>query len=241
MSSDMTAPEKVSEKPSGSRESSDLVALIEKHDIHVFRPSNYRFDPRTLVLPDDFFNSTLADVKDASSRLTERVRDMNDAPLMTKKMREAEENAKMSRFRKVMIRILLPDRHSLQGVFEPKSTILDVTNFVKACLNEQVKFHLFLVPPKTVLKDMQATLWQQKLVPAAQIYLGVDEGPASTAELLKESVLTLAQDAPPPKVMAPPAEPAAPAGRTTGTGKPAKSAGASKAKSKIIPKWLKKK
>lgn len=241
MSTDIKEVEPASGKPAATDESSGLVALMEKHDVHLFRPSNYRFDPRTLVLPDDFFNSTLGDVKDASSHLSERVRNLGDAPLMTKKMRQAEEEAKMSRFRKVMIRVLLPDRHSLQGVFEPKSTIRDVTSFVQLCVKDGVKFHLFLVPPKTVLKDAKKTLWQQKLVPAAQIYLGVDEGPTSTKEMLRESVFTLAEEAPPPKMIATPVEEG---GRTSGTAKEtkgAKVAGTAKAKSKIIPKWLKKK
>ncbi len=236
MSSKANAPA----KSTGPQSSADLVAVIEKHDLHLFKPSNYRFDRSALAVPDDFFESTLSDVKSASVTLSERVRHLNDAPLMTKKMREAEESAKMSRFHRVMIRVLFPDRYSLQGVFEPKSTILEVTNFVKTCLREDVKFHLFVVPPKTVLKNMRGTLWSEKMVPAAQIYLGIDEGSSETKQLLKESVFTLAEDAPPPKPIIQ-AVPPAPTGSVSGTAETPTKPSSAKSKGKSIPKWFKRK
>lgn len=226
-----------------SQSSEDLVTLVEKYDVHVFRPSTYRFDPRTLNLPEDFFNTTLSDVQDSNTALSERAR--NDAPLMTKKMRQAEENARMARFRKVLIRVLLPDRHSLQGVFTPKSTVQDVTDFVKRCLRDPdtTKFHLFVVPPKMVLSNMRNTLWSEKMVPAAQVYLGVDAGPTETRLLLNESVFTLAEDAPPPHSFAPAASSAPTDDKAAAAAAAAKRAknAASKGKGKGIPKWLKRK
>lgn len=223
--------------------SEELVALVEKYDVHLFRPSTYRFDPRTLRLPDDFFNTTLADVQQASSALSEQVQKMSEAPLMTKKMRQAEENARMAKFRKVLIRVLLPDRHSLQGVFTPKSTIRDLEDFVRACLKNPVKFHLFVVPPKTVLSNMRNSLWAERMVPAAQVYLGVDEGPTETHLLLSESVLTLAEDAPPPQNVATPVSDAAP--RSAASAAAAADAAAArkktKGKGKRAPKWFKRK
>lgn len=220
------------------------VALMEKYDIHVYRPSSYRFDPRTIVLPDDFFATTLSDVREANRSHTTRVSGMNDAPLMTKKMRAAEEAAKMARFKKVLIRVLMPDRYSLQGVFTPKSTVKDVHDFVRNCLREDgvdnVKFHLFVVPPKMVLKDMRRTLWDEKLVPAAQVMLGIDEGPTATSQLLKEDIFTLCED-PPAPVPQQPAVPSADAKKTTGKTTGTAPKPSTKSKSKTVPKWFKRK
>jgi len=222
--------------------SSEHVAMMEKYDIHVYRPSSYRFDPRTISLPDDFFNSTLADVKETNNSNTARVTNMNDAPLMTKKMRAAEEARKMARFKKVLVRVLMPDRHSLQGVFTPKSTVQDLHNFVRGCLREgdtPTKFHLFVVPPKMVLKDMRRTLWDEKLVPAAQVMLGIDEGPTTTSLLLKEDIFTLAEEPPAPVVQPAVSSPtnAKEGGKTTGTA----TKSSTKSKSKTVPKWFKRK
>ncbi len=209
-------------------------------EVQLFRPSTYRFDPRTIQLPDDFFNSTLADVKNANRALSQNVQQLNDAPLMTKKMRLAEEEAKMAKFRKVLIRVLMPDRYSLQGVFKPKSTIREVTKFVNDCLRDpaNVQFHLFVVPPKTILKDMKRTLWNEKLVPAAQIMLGVDKGPTETKLLLKDELLALAEDPPAPRVMPAADMPASSSGKTLGS---ATKSDKGKYKGKIVPKWFKRK
>lgn len=220
----------------------DVVTLAEKYSMHVYRPSNFRFDPRTLALPDDFFECDTEDVRAASSALTDRVRHLSEAPLMTGRMREAQANARMSKFSKVIIRVLLPDRYTIQGVFLPKSTIGEVTNFVKMCLNSNIRFHLFVVPPKTVLKDSRATLWDMQMVPAAQIYLGVDEGPQLAKDLLKESVFTLAEEPPVPRPTTPGenAQPSRPNSRAPARQQPA--AAAPKEKGKLLrkkPKWFK--
>lgn len=124
--------------------------LQAKYQVRLFRPSNRQFNIRDVVLPDDFFNTTVADVKGQGGTLSSRVRELNDTPLMTKKMREAEEEAKMARFRKVLIRVLLPDRHILQAEFKPKSTLGDIYKFVCAFLRDSsvTKFYLFITPPR---------------------------------------------------------------------------------------------
>jgi UBX domain len=170
-------------------------------------------------------------------------RSLANAPLMTKKMRDAEQAKKMSRFRKVLIRVRLPDRTSIQGTFVPQSRVRDVIKFVRDALRDPtaVAFHLFVVPPKQILTDLDATLWSQGLVPAALINFGIESGPSDAHSLLCDTVLSYLEDAPPPgapvfSTTAPPV----PAEKTNGlSSKPQAAAAAAAAKK--IPKWMQKK
>lgn len=164
-----------------------------------------------------------------------------DAPMMTKRMRDAAAAEKMSRFRKVLIRVRLPDRVAIQGTFEPKSTVRDVMKFVNAALRDPkaVKFNLFVTPPKTVLKNLDATLWSEGLVPAALVNLGVESGPSTAAELLSDEVLGYLEDAPAQgaaanSTTAPPVAPES-GGKLLGARGKGKAGGASKR----VPKWFK--
>lgn len=227
----------------GAAVSAGRAPAVERlRDLRVYRPSDVPFDPRRLQLPDDFYAPTTADVKMSYASLSGAKQALNDAPLKTKKMRDAEQAKKMSRFRKVLIRVRLPDRTAVQGTFTPSSTIRDVVKFVNSVLRnpKAVRFNLFVTPPKTVLKDLDATLWSQGLVPAALINLGVESGPSDSATLLSDEVLGFLEDAPAPGVAttsttAPPvAAHSTGKGAVTGQSK-APAAGASKK----VPSWLK--
>lgn len=113
--------------------------------------------------------------------------------MKTKKMRQAEEDERMSRFRHVLIRIQFPDRVMLQGVFQPKSTLRQVRRFVRAALlhARDVPFHFFVTPPKQTLTDMDVTLWRQRLVPKALIHIGFDDDDVSNNNNMKNTVTLL--------------------------------------------------
>jgi tether containing UBX domain for GLUT4 len=223
-----------------------------QREMRVFRPTDVPFDPRRVELPDDFYAATAADVKVSLEKLSGVTRSMNDAPLMTKKLRDAEQAKKMSRFRKVLIRVRLPDRTALQGTFTPSSTVRDVVKFVNAALRDPkvVKFYLFLVPPKTILKNLDATLWSLGLVPAALIYLGLESGTDDSSSLLSDSALSLLEDTPLPGAMvySSTAPPVTGNSASSGTGESDSSGGSAKPVSdkpsskfpRKIPKWLKK-
>lgn len=187
--------------------------VLDSRELKVYRPTNARFDPRAAMraLSDDpeFFEPSARELSSAATQMTNVVQQLNDAPLMTKKMRDAETARKMSRFSKVLIRVLLPDRSSIQGIFKPQSTVREVVRFVNAALLDarNVTFHLFVVPPKTKLLKMDATLWSEGLVPAALVHLGIDVGPTETPALLKPYVLSLVEDAPQPVPLPAPAPP----------------------------------
>lgn len=165
--------------------------------ISVFRPMTRHITARDVQLPDSFFEPTAKELSTAIRNYSSNTQSMLNAPLKTKKMRDAEEQKRMSRFPKVLIRILLPDRVAIQGVFTPQSTIRQVNDFVRGTLiDPNMSFYLFVVPPKRKLTDMRSTLWKEQLVPAAIVYLGVDGATTDSAQLIKPEILAKIEDAP---------------------------------------------
>lgn len=184
--------------PQAPAEQSPDQSLLEQHQASLFRPATKHVTARDIQLPDSFFEPTSAELANAASLLTNRTENLQNATLKTKKMRDAETQKRMSRFPKVLIRILLPDRIGLQGIFTPKTTIRQLTNFVAAALNKEntPSFYLFVVPPKRKLSNMNATLWDESLVPAAIIHLGVDGEFTSSAQIIKPEIFAKMTDAP---------------------------------------------
>ena len=214
--------------------------VLEERSVKVFRPANYRFDPRRLDLPDDFFEPTSSELKVMVTQQTSLVERLDNAPLMTRKMREAEEERRMSRFKKVLIRIQFPDRVALQGIFVPKSTIRQVIRFVRAALLDarNVKFHLFVTPPKRKLTEVNNTLWKEALVPAALIHIGIDEGPTETSKLLKPHLLEVIEDT--PEANPPPLPPVSVTESRKEAGETNQKSSMKKSLTKKVPKWFKK-
>ncbi|XP_044047319.1 tether containing UBX domain for GLUT4 [Siniperca chuatsi] len=126
-------------------------------------------------LPDEFFEVTVDDVRKRFSQLKSERRFLEEAPLMTKSLREAQMKEKMERYPKVVLRVQFPDRHVLQGFFRPLETVGAVRHFVRSHLEDpQLSFYLFITPPKTILDDPSATLFQADLFPGALVYFGSD-------------------------------------------------------------------
>lgn len=232
-------PANPSPEPPAKRSPEEVAQeVLESRSVQVFRPSQERFDPRRIQLPDDFFEPSVQEMSAAANSLTSGVHRLNDAPLMTKKMRDAHAEKRMSRFRKVLIRILFPDRVALQGIFEPKSTVRQVQRFVRAALRDarNVRFHLFLVPPKEKLEQLDVTLWSKGLVPAALVHIGIDEGPKEGRLLLKQSLVDIMEDTPLLAAPAPPPAPPVDEVKPEPASKPKKNSGLTKK----LPKWFKK-
>ncbi|XP_073732495.1 tether containing UBX domain for GLUT4 [Misgurnus anguillicaudatus] len=126
-------------------------------------------------LPDEFFEVTVDDVRKRFAQLKSERRALEEAPLMTKSLRENQMEEKLDRYPTVVLRIQFPDRHVLQGFFRPLETVGDVRDFIKSHLQDpQVQFYLFVAPPKTILDDPSVTLFQASLFPAAVVYFGSD-------------------------------------------------------------------
>ncbi|XP_075946640.1 tether containing UBX domain for GLUT4 isoform X3 [Anarhichas minor] len=78
--------------------------------------------------PDEFFEVTMDDVRKRFAQLKSERRLMEEAPLMTKSLREAQMKEKMERYPKVVLRVQFPDRHVLQGFFRPLETGIKSTS-----------------------------------------------------------------------------------------------------------------
>ncbi|XP_068178533.1 tether containing UBX domain for GLUT4 isoform X2 [Antennarius striatus] len=126
-------------------------------------------------LPDEFFEVTVDDVRKRFAQLKSERKLFEEAPLITKALREAQKKEKMERYPKVVLRVQFPDRHVLQGFFRPLETVGAVMRFVRSNLEDsQLSFYLFITPPKTILDDPTATLFQADLFPGALVYFGSD-------------------------------------------------------------------
>lgn len=93
-------------------------------------------------IPDSFFDLTLADARVLMSQLKESTRSMDNAPLMTAKLRELEDAKKtlvQLQYRETLIRIQFPSRLVLQTVFKPITTVAMVKQFLRSFLNEDVE------------------------------------------------------------------------------------------------------
>ncbi|XP_069808230.1 tether containing UBX domain for GLUT4 isoform X2 [Dendropsophus ebraccatus] len=124
-------------------------------------------------LPDDFFEVTMDDVRRRFAELRSERKRLEEAPLMTKALREAQLKEKIERYPKIVLRVLFPDRYILQGFFRISETIGAVREFVSNHLEEpEIPFYLFITPPRTELKDDSLSLFQAQLFPAAVIHFG---------------------------------------------------------------------
>ncbi|KAJ7425073.1 ASPSCR1, UBX domain containing tether for SLC2A4 [Willisornis vidua] len=97
-------------------------------------------------LPDEFFEVTVDDVRKRLAQLqSERqvpflLKRLEEAPLMTKALRESQLKEKLERYPKVVLRVHFPDRHVLQGFFHPSETVV--------------------APPRIILNDESLTLFE---------------------------------------------------------------------------------
>ncbi|NXK98048.1 ASPC1 protein, partial [Formicarius rufipectus] len=134
-------------------------------------------------LPDEFFEVTVDDIRKRLAQLqSERqvlflLKRLEEAPLMTKSLRESQMKEKLERYPKVVVlRVRFPDRHVLQGFFDPSETVGVLRDFVRSHLADaELPFYLFVAPPRIILNDESLTLFEAKLFPTAVIHFGSEE------------------------------------------------------------------
>lgn len=146
-------------------------------------------------IPDSFFDLTVDDLKLLLRDLRKQASGNDDAPLLTTKLRELEDNKrilnKIGQYKKCVLRIQFPDRLVLQGTFKPIESIETVYEFVKKYLKDNtINFYLFTIPPKRILpKDKN--LLEVDCVPTAVLHFGTDDQPQNENQtFLKEEILT---------------------------------------------------
>lgn len=162
-------------------------------------------------LPDSFYDLTVNDLKLVLRDLRKIATGDEDAPLLTEKLREIENNntmlRKISQYKNCAIRIQFPDRHVLQGMFKPIDKISDVLEFTKkfltqpdqSCylckylceLKQQINLiDLFTVtiPPKTIL-DLDKTLLELDFVPNALVHFSLEDETLSDTKVIRDEFL----------------------------------------------------
>ncbi|NXC01646.1 ASPC1 protein, partial [Orthonyx spaldingii] len=155
-------------------------------------------------LPDEFFEVTVDDVRKRLAQLQNNLpsshvcrKRLEEAPLMTKSLRESQLKEKLERYPKVVLRVHFPDRHVLQGFFHPTETVGILRDFVRSHLADaELPFYLFVAPPRIVLNDESLTLFEAKLFPTAVIHFGSEECRACylKSDLLSSAVSPSAAD-----------------------------------------------
>jgi len=123
-------------------------------------------------------------------------------------MREAEQAARAAALGPIRVRLHFPDATIVQATFKASQPLSAVQELVTQLSLDPVgpALYLYTTPPKTVLKDPTASLYQLKLVPAAHLYVGCEVKrlkPAAQAAVaagvypgpfLRPEVLALLQD-----------------------------------------------
>ncbi|PLW42943.1 hypothetical protein PCASD_04685 [Puccinia coronata f. sp. avenae] len=187
-------------------------------EVKVWLPSaNAQPAPRP-VLGDDYFVPTAAEAQRAFSSQVASREKLTDAPMLTKNLREREQNQKknekLARFPITRIRIKFGDRSMLEGSFPSTSKISDVYQFVKESLQDDVRtkpFILYQTPPRRefLLKDAKirsSNLLDLQLAPSSLLLIKfTDEiyNHSSNRPPLMQELLDSAQPLPSPPTFEP--------------------------------------
>lgn len=128
-------------------------------------------------LPEDFYDLTVNDLRYMLDDLQRKKN--SEQPLMTKMMRELENDKKAMKYEKVVIRIKFQNKFILQGLFRPKEQVQELYKFVESCIEsseETSGFYLYVTPPKVILNDKKQNLFDANLCPASIIHFGNKNG-----------------------------------------------------------------
>ncbi|KAJ3126990.1 hypothetical protein HK100_009985 [Physocladia obscura] len=161
----------------------DVAVELNKGDfernIKVFAPPPTNFEGPTALkiqLPDSFFELNPTELKLAYISTKDKAKTLTDAPLMTKAMRDREDELRARKWPKTMIRVRFPDRVTFQAAFlssEPLSTLYNVVeeSLRKNGNGDARVFVLYVTPP---LQDLSAkrslSFWKAGLAPASMVY-----------------------------------------------------------------------
>lgn len=161
-----------------SREACDRQAVLVNMDVVATRGANEAesmdTDNNGDDLPEDVFDLTLQDLKSMLGSLKKAQNE--ESVMMTKQMREQEQDLKALKYPNTAIRVCFKNRTYLQGIFRPKETAAALYKFVADNIKlddnspDDLDFVLYTSPPRKDIKDMKKTLFEHQLCPAAQIY-----------------------------------------------------------------------
>ncbi|KAI8442671.1 hypothetical protein BY996DRAFT_4605511 [Phakopsora pachyrhizi] len=175
--------------------------------VQVWNPSSDTRPPPKPEFSDEYFVPTASEAQKAfAGQVSSRER-LTDAPLLTKTLREREQdqkrNEKLTRFPLTRIRIRFSDRTMLEGTLSSSCTISDVYRFVSDSLTQETrlyKFILYQTPPRrefleTDPKIGKSSLIDLQLAPSSLLYIKFSEDslnqtnrkPSLLPDLLKQA------------------------------------------------------
>ncbi|KAF0980801.1 hypothetical protein FDP41_013284 [Naegleria fowleri] len=165
-------------------------------DIRLFKKGDTSFDIDFSNVEEKDFEVTENDVQSMISSLRKV---QEGGPLMTKQLREKENQKHERIYTSTIIRVRFPDGYLVQGTFSPNHTIKDVRDFVIQTLdNPETPIVLYIAPPIQRFDDLTKTLKESRLIPAAIINVGLDrKNPKSAsfeAPKLKSDLLAKVTD-----------------------------------------------
>ncbi|KAJ3231576.1 Tether containing UBX domain for GLUT4 [Chytriomyces hyalinus] len=158
--------------------------------------------PMNIQLPETFFQLSPTELKMAYMATKAKSKQLEEgAPLMTKAMRDAQEELRMKKHPKTMIRVRFPDRVTLQMAFLSTELVSQVYATVTESLRTPTrKFMLYTTPPLQNLdskKDL--TFWKAGLAPATLVYFKWDDGQTeATGSPLNDEYLQKLEELPVP-------------------------------------------
>jgi len=121
-------------------------------------------------LPDDFFEHTIEDVKYLMADLKRQRQRLEERPLITSALRQAQEDRRRPEHTHCVIRVQFPDRLVLQARFKSTDTVADLMDFINKH-TEPDDYHLFTIPPKVIL-ERAVSLLDAGVVPSAVVHYG---------------------------------------------------------------------
>ncbi|RDX43992.1 hypothetical protein OH76DRAFT_1360408 [Lentinus brumalis] len=244
--------------PSPSATAESAPSAPDKPAFRYFRPPSSAQQPRS-DLPDNYFDPTAADVRAQQAMLTARRDALQNTPLRTAAMREADTKRRHARWPQTTIRIKFSDRSILEKTFPSTDKIRAVYAFVRSSLRDDVKpikFVLYQSPPKREYKVSDPkvrdlSLTELDFSPAAQLMIRFEDDRFNNPDVpapLDTPVLSAIEDFPiPPDFDKEPKEPKddkdAPRGGKTLSGTLGGITGSSSSTGgegeRKVPKWLK--
>ncbi|KAI8340260.1 hypothetical protein BC941DRAFT_419938 [Chlamydoabsidia padenii] len=159
---------------------------------------------------------------------------LENSPLKTQKMRNAEELERMKKYPKTTIRVRFPDHTILQAVFESKETVAALYEFIGSTLATPERAFLLCLPPRQKLTEPEVSLYKAGLAPASNVmFVWLDRQGGQQQHALSNHYLNQIK---------PLSLPSSSVTDTTAapSSTPNKSSSSTSSSSGGVPKWLKK-
>lgn len=168
---------------------SEPIPLELDRNLQVLLPSQVRIT----ALPPDFFRITPDELKREQQIRAEALE--RQQVLMTKAMRDKEEQRVINRYNYALIRVRFPDGVYLQGTFSVFEKLSDIYEMVQSCLaHPEAEFNL-VFPTGQKFKDTDQTtsIHDLKLIPNTVLNFAYENESRSLKDYLKEEMLLLIQ------------------------------------------------